>query len=489
MKKQPFLTDFPLHTLGLIKRKKQAAIRKLREKTIRHSLSGYSLLFEQILGADFLEQIDETKRQRSYGNIPTFWAWLAQILDQNASCGKALAMLQSWYQSADLHIPTGDTSAYCKARSRISVDFLEAVFQRVTQDLSRKETNQDHWRGMTLKAIDGSSVNLLDTKANQAVFPQPSSQKEGCGYPTMGMMGFVNLSHGGWEGMVTSVWSEHDATVAPQLLHCIDPNDLIMADRAFSSYEYIARITKERKAHVLMRLHQARHRKLDWRKGKRVGANQRIVTWSKPKQQSAKSELTKKQWNELPDEMSIRLIKVKYTDRYGNKRNLVVVTDLLDNKQYSGKELGDLYTRRWKIEEKLRDVKTTMGMEIFTVKSPAMAHKTMLMMMIAYNLIRSLMQSAAGDAEVINERVSFKGALDLVTSCSEHFKIMLKSAQKRARYRAVMIGTLATKILDIRLGRNEPRAIKRRPKSYQMLTKPRHIFEQIVHKSNYRKMA
>jgi len=262
-----------------------------------------------------------------------------------------------------------------------------------------------------------------------------------------------------------------------------------MADRAFSSYEYIARITNERKAHVLMRLHQARHRKLDWRKGKRVGANQRVVTWLKPKQQSAKSELTKEQWSELPDEMSIRLIKVKYTDRYGNKRTLVVVTDLLDDKQHSGRELGDLYTRRWKIEEKLRDVKTTMGMELFAVKSPEMAHKTMLMMMIAYNLLRVLMQSAASDVEVSNERVSFKGALDLITSCSEHFKMMLKSIQKRTAYRASIVEILATKILDLRPGRNEPRAIKRRPKSYQMLTKPRHVFEQIVHKSNYRKMA
>lgn len=289
--------------------------------------------------------------------------------------------------------------------------------------------------------------------------------------------------------MVTSVWSEHDAAVAPQLLHCVEPNDLIMADRAFSSYEYIARITNERKAHVLMRLHQARHRKLDWRKGKRVGANQRIVIWSKPKQQSAKSELTKEQWKELPEEMNIRLIKVKYTDRYNNKRSLVVVTDLLDNTKYNGVELAELYTRRWKIEEKLRDVKTTMNMEAFAVKTPEMAHKTMLMMMIAYNLIRCLMQSAARDAEVHNEKVSFKGALDLITSCSEHFKSIFKSITKRARYRAEIIRILATKILDLRSGRNEPRAIKRRPKSYQFLTKPRAVFEQIAHKSNYRKMA
>ena len=94
MKKQPYLTDFPLHIFGLIQRKKQAAIRVAREKTIRDSLSGYALLFEHILNSNFLSEIDQTKRQRSYGNIPIFWAWLALILDQNASCSKAQAMLQ-----------------------------------------------------------------------------------------------------------------------------------------------------------------------------------------------------------------------------------------------------------------------------------------------------------------------------------------------------------------------------------------------------------
>ena len=489
MKKQPYLTDFPLHIFGLIQRKKQAAIRVAREKITRDSLSGYAVLFEHILGSDFLSKIDQTKRQRSYGNIPIFWAWLAQILDQNASCSKAQAMLQSWYQSAGLPVPTGGTGSYCKGRARLNTTFLEEVFEKVSKELIRLEHDQDRWNGMTLKAIDGSSVQLLDTESNQDTYPQPSSQKHGCGFPVMGMMGLVNLSHGGWEGMETSIWSEHDAAVAPKLLHCIKENDLIMADRAFSSYEYIARITTERKAHVLMRLHQARHRKLDWRAGKKIGSNQRLVTWTKPKEQPSKSELSKKQWQALPKEMTMRLIKVGYQDRCGKKRTLVVVTDLLDPNKHDGMELTELYARRWEIEEKLRDVKTTMGMELFSVKSPDMAHKTMLMMMIAYNLIRCLMQSAARDAEVPVRQLSFKGALDLITSSYDHFKSMAKTQKKRAQYRIKIIRIIATKLLNIRRYRNEPRAVKRRPKSYQLLTKSRHIFEQIAHKASYRNLA
>ena len=82
---------------------------------------------------------------------------------------------------------------------------------------------------------------------------------------------------------------------------------------------------------------------------------------------------------------------------------LVVVSTLLDPEKYDALELIDLYARRWDIEVKFRDVKATLGMEEFAVKSPAMAHKTLLMMMIAYNLLRCLMQRSAARGKPLVE--------------------------------------------------------------------------------------
>ena len=112
MKKQPFLTSFPLAVFATAKRKVHAALRSQRERVLRESISGYALLFESVLPADFLEGIDPTKRQRSSGHIPVFWAWLAQILEANASCSKALGLIQSWYQASGLAAPTGGTSGW-----------------------------------------------------------------------------------------------------------------------------------------------------------------------------------------------------------------------------------------------------------------------------------------------------------------------------------------------------------------------------------------
>ena len=127
MKKQPFLTDFPLTIFATAKRRLQAAIRNVSAIVTRSSLSGYSVLFSEVLPPHFLAEIDPTARQRSFGHLPVFWAWLAQILDANASCQKAVGHIQSWAATCGLPVPSSDTSSYCKARGRMSLEFLKHI--------------------------------------------------------------------------------------------------------------------------------------------------------------------------------------------------------------------------------------------------------------------------------------------------------------------------------------------------------------------------
>lgn len=488
MTKQPILTSFPTTIFATAKRRLQAAIRSSRRLLVNKSLSGYALVFEAVVSSETLARFDATQRQRCFGNIPVFWAWLAQILEANASCSKALGLIQSWYQAHRLAAPKGDTSGYCRARVRLKEKFLRQVSAEVSESLRRAIRPEDLWQGMVLKAIDGSSVQLIETPANQRAYPQPSSQKKGCGFPVMGIVGVVNLSHGGWEGFETCGWQKHDARMAPRLLGHIEAGDLLLADRAFCSYEFIARISAKG-AHVLMRLHQARHRKLDWRRGKKLSPIDRLVTWKKPACQPATSDLSPEEWEALPEEMTLRYIKLNFEDRYGRKQSLVVVTDLLDPVEFDALELSCLYARRWEIELKLRDVKTTLGMEFFAVRSPEMAHKTLWMMLIAYNLMRCLMQKAATAADRPVWHMSLKGTLDLVTSSHESFRPLAGKPRLLHSRREDLLEICATKILDIRPFRHEPRAVKRRPKPFQLLTKPRRVFQEIPHKEGYRKCA
>jgi hypothetical protein len=487
VKKQPYLTGFPRRLFGSLRRSAQERIRALRRSAICASISELSLMFDWLLPAERLQAASKSRRRRHYDNVTTFWAWLSQVFDENESCMQAVAKVQAWRAEAGLPAPASDTSSYCVARRSLEDGFLDGANDMILGRMAPAVGGEERWHGMVLKALDGSSVRLMDTPENQLAYPQPEGQKPGCGFPVMAVAGVLNLSHGGWEGFATMRHSDHELSAAAELLDHFQEGDLVLADRAFNSYELVAQLL-ERGAHSLMRLHQARAGSLDWSKGERVGKHQRIVTWRKPARPPG-SRLSKRQWKELPGTLRIRLVRMYIEDRSGARKRLIVATTLVDNERIDGMELFELYARRWEIEVRLRDVKTTLRMEEFRVRSPEMAHKTLRMVMIAYNLLRALMQRAARSNDTAPCELSFKGTLDTVRA----FQFRYRGRQRHHHFRSLileqLLASIASKVLNIRPGRREPRAKKLRPKSYQLLTSHRSKFREIPHRSNYRKPA
>jgi hypothetical protein len=301
----------------------------------------------------------------------------------------------------------------------------------------------------------------------------------------MGVVGVLNLSHGGWEGFETCPHTAHDSAVAPRLLKHVGSGDILLGDRAFCSYELIVRL-RQQDAHAVMRLHQSRHRKLDWRKGGKLGANERLVIWEKPRYQPAGSTLNPEDWKALPETLALRYIRLGYEDRNGCKRMLVVATTLLDPVEYEACDVADLYARRWDIELKLRDLKTTLSMERLGVRTPGMAHRTLWMMVIAYNLLRGLMQRSAIGAERPLAHMSFKGILDHAVASHESYLTHRHHPRRLTAHHADVMETCGEKTIDPRPGRREPRALKRRPKNYPLLTSPRNEFRATPHRGRPR---
>lgn len=487
MQNQPYLHDFPLTLFATAKRKMQAAMRRTRAIVLRRSLSGYSVLFSEILPGNFLESIDPTKRQRSYGHLPVFWAWLAQILEANASCSKAVSLIQHWSRTNKLTIPASNTSSYCQARKRLKLSFLKNIHRRISKKLNDSIQPLDQWQGYNLKAMDGSSIQLMDTQQNQNRYPQPCGQKPGCGFPTMGIVGLLNLSHGGWEHLQTCPHTDHDSKAAAKLTQHLEQGDLLLADRAFCSYELIA-CSLTQGAEILMRLHQAREKALDWKKAKPISPHERLVTWKRPSQ-PAGSKLSPDEWQQLPKTLTLRLIRFGYENRQGNKARMVLVTSLTNYKNHPWQQVATLYHQRWDIELKLRDLKTTLRLEKLDVKSPKMAHKTLWMSVIAYNLVRYLMQQAAAQNAQPIWSISFKGVLDLINTSHENFRHYAATPRQKITALKQFIKICATKIINLRPYRKEPRAVKRRPKNYHLLTKPRNQFTEPPHRNRYSKPA
>jgi hypothetical protein len=218
-----------------------------------------------------------------------------------------------------------------------------------------------------------------------------------------------------------------------------------------------------------MRIHH--FRKLDWRAGRRLGQRDRLVTWQKPYLQT--DVWTQEQWTQLPEQIPLRLVEVRVAVPGFRTQRIVLVTTLLAADKYTSAELGQLYFRRWAVELFFRDIKITLGMDVLRCQSPAMVQKEIAMHAIAYNLIRALMQDIAQSYQIQLSRLSFKGTVDALRQWSELFQTSRVHPGRAQKIRRWFYYTIATDPLNRRPNRSEPRAVKRRPKNFRLMTKPR----------------
>jgi hypothetical protein len=136
-----------------------------------------------------------------------------------------------------------------------------------------------------------------------------------------------------------------------------------------------------------------------------------------------------------------------------------------------------------------RDIKTTMKMDVLRCKTPAMIEKEILMHACAYNAIRLLiLHSAVAHGGELG-RISFKGALDVLREWLPRAACYADKPRKLAQWREELLAAIASVTNLHRPERREPRAKKRRPKTHQLLTLPRHEFKEIPHRDKYRKAA
>ena len=482
-----FLPGFSTKLHGRQRRRQLESLRREREKARSQSIADFGTLFDFVLPLEVLRSAACDCRERTYPEPVTFWGWFAQIIGANASCGTAVAMVQAWFQENGLPIPSAGTSSFCRARARLSDDFLDHLSELCESHAEARAEPWQLWRGLRAKAIDGTSFRLDDTEENQSEYPQPSGQAPGCGFPVMSVVGVLDLATGRLLDSTSGPDRRHDARGLYQLLDSFGEGDVAVADRGFCGFELLG-LLRNRGTHSVMRMHQAREGKLDWRRGRRVSANARLVVWKRPPKPGS-CGITRDEWEQLPETMEIRLVRTCGKDRHGNPKTIYLATTLLDGEEYPAEEVAALYAERWRIEVKFRDIKTTLGLEHLRVKTPEMARKTLRMITLAYNLIKALQLEAASGSEVLPDEVAFRGAVAVVVESRARFRLLQNRPRLLAREMRFVHERILERVLRIRPGRSEPRASKRRPKCYQYLSSPRAEFREILHREHYRAIA
>jgi hypothetical protein len=254
-----------------------------------------------------------------------------------------------------------------------------------------------------------------------------------------------------------------------RLMDLLEKGDIALADRGFCSFHAFWRMSGAG-VDALMRLNGVR--KVDFRKGTKLGPNDRLITWKKPAQRP--KSCTQEDFDALPATMILRHVKLVVSARGHRSQTIVLVTTLLDPVAYPIEALGQLYFQRWSVELHFREIKITLGMDVLRCQSPDMVDKEVMMHAISYNLVRALMQQAATDHQVDLTRISFKGTADTLRHWSASLEALRGKPRKQQALLDAMLELIAKDLVPLRPGREEPRAKKRRPKNYHLLTKPRH---------------
>jgi hypothetical protein len=401
----------------------------------------------------------------------TFWLWLEQVLRPDSSCRGILLKLSAAHASRPGDSPdrTPTESAYIQARQRLPVERIDAFWADLADQVEGATPAETRWCGRRVRVVDGSSVSMPDTPENQAQWPQPSEQKPGCGFPVLTFVGLIALESGAWLRTATGTLRDRESALLPAIWDSLEPGDILLGDRGFCSFSTMAHLAS-RGVDTVFRLHQQRPH--DFRRGKRLGPHERLVCWTRPNPSA--SGCPPEVFALLPETLPVRIIRFRIREPGFRTREVYLATTLLDPELYPTEALAELYFQRWSIELRFREMKTFLGMDVLRCKSPAMIEKELAMHAIAYNLIRWLLVLAGVAGGHPPLTLSFKAGLDAVPCFLDAMHAHSGKPRHQRRIFQQLIGTLSVQILPERPGRAEPRAKKRRPKNYQLLTKPRH---------------
>lgn len=429
-----------------------------------------SLYFASLLESDRIDAaLGEARadwRGWVYTPAVTVWVFLAQCLSSDHSCRNAVAQLVAWLLAQGRRPCSSETGAYCTAREALPEEACRRLVCETGRSVAAAAPSGWLWLGRNVVTGDGSTLTMADTPENQAEYPQMASQQPGCGFPIARIVVVFALSVGTvldaaigrYQGKQTG-----ETSLLRSIAEVLQEGDVFLADRCFSGWCDLARLLR-RGIDTVVRKHQGRA--TDFRTGQRLGKDDHLVVVRKPERPEW---LSREEYAQLPDELTLREVRIRVQQRGFRTKEIIVVTTLLDADRYSAAALADLYRRRWQAELNLRSLKIVLQMDHLRCKTPHRVRNELRMHLLAYNLIRKVIAAGAIRAGVEPWTISFKGALQSFNQ----LLLVLATDISTDDWCQALLDAIVQHLVGNRPNRFEPRVLKRRGKTYPLMIKPR----------------
>ncbi len=443
------------------------------------SYSDSSLPFGNVLSADRIRDIfADSDVLFGYGENDlwntglTLWSFVGQVLQdgKQSSCNAAVTNATRYMIEHGMQPPSPDSGEYCRARHKLNAQVLRQLVCGIAEQMSYQDPDGWLWHGKDVKLVDGFTFTMPDTPENQEEFPQSKTQKPGVGFPIARACTVLSLANACIHDIAIGPYAGKETGETALLRKVLDsfrPGDVMLADRYFCSFFMLA-ILKSRGIDVCMRLHQLRQ--VDRSEVKWLGENDFIDTWHRP--QRAKW-MSQELYDSIPEQMEIRI--VTFDAKAENQTEpLNVVTTLLDHEKYPASEIGKLYGYRWHVELDIFSIKQSLNLDHLRCKSPDMIRREFWTTLLAYNMVRLVCAQAAFVHDKLPRQMSFTIACNTLLSQW----LMPPDESIRQTLGKHNLFQIACNEVGNRPGRIEPRVIKRRHKSYSLMTRPRNQYKQ-----------
>lgn len=296
------------------------------------------------------------------------------------------------------------TAAIAKARARLGPGPLRELFEQVAGPLATASTQGSWYRGLRVVSMDGTTLDLADTAGNDARFGRPGSSR-GEGRSAFPQLRLVGLGECGTHAVFAAAlgpYASAEKTLATKVLPKLEHDMLLLADRGFLGYELWQAA--------------AAGAQLLWR----ASATFTLPALELLSDGSYLSQLVPGKGTgprkARAEPVTVRVIEYVIDDgRAPQGERYRLVTTLADPGTAPAAELAELYSQRWEFENTLDEIKTHQrgAKVVLRSRSPDGVEQEVWGFLLVHWAIRELMHTAALDAEIDPDRVSFTRALRL----------------------------------------------------------------------------
>jgi len=346
----------------------------------------------------------ESVRERDLPAPVMVYYLIAMSLFMQSSYREVLRCLREglvWLFGAEAAGKTAAKSAISQARKRLGVEPLERLYRELVHPIATPRTPGAHYRGWRLASLDGSTLDVADTKANAAAFGRPGGEQGPGSYPQLRLVSLVENGTHVLFGLQFGGYRSGESVLARGLLPELKTGMLCLADRYYFSYD-------------LWKSASATGADLLWRAKKNLvlpcerrlsDGSYRSRIYASPQDRSHKR-----------NGIIIRVIEYRLEGGEEGEPFYRLLTSILDPAQAPAEELAALYPERWEIETALDELKTHLrgGRIVLRSKTPAGVAQELYGLLLAHFAIRGLMHEAALSAEIDPDRLSFIHAVRVV---------------------------------------------------------------------------